>query len=152
MEDWKEIESHKDFEVSTLGNVRYKGDKRSKHKILSGFGYYQVKLGGSRNYSIHNLVAEAFIGPKPGSSYRVDHIDNNKTNNNACNLRYLTHSENVSRSKNIGRSPKFYEGELWLMRKLANAKIPQWFIGRMFKCTQSMVSHAKNEERTYKAS
>jgi hypothetical protein len=152
MEEFRVIEHHSDYEVSNLGNVRDRHTKVDRHKIMAGFGYYQVKLGGTRNYSIHNLVAECFIGPKPGPNYRVDHIDSNKINNNASNLRYLTHSENVSRSKMIGRQPVFYEGELWLMRKLAKANYPQALIGKMFKCTQSMVSHVKNEERPYKQS
>ena len=152
MEEYRVISHHSDYEVSNRGNVRNRYTKKDRWKILAGFGYYQVKLGGSRNYSVHNLVAECFLGPKPGPNYRVDHIDGDKRNNYVSNLRYLTHSENVSRSNRIGRRPGFYEGELWLMRRLAIAKYPQWLIGKMFQCTQSMVSHVKNEERPYKQS
>jgi hypothetical protein len=55
-------------------------------------------------YYVHRLVAEVFISvPKKyrdlglnTSSLTVDHKDNNRTNNNVSNLRWLTLAENVS--------------------------------------------------------
>lgn len=47
-----------------------------------------------RRYSVHNLVAETFIGPIP-EGMEVDHIDRDPTNNAVCNLRICTHKENM---------------------------------------------------------
>jgi hypothetical protein len=48
------------------------------------------------------LVAETFIGPKPGKGYEVNHKDGNKKNNNLDNLEWCTRSQNIKHSFNIG--------------------------------------------------
>lgn len=123
-EIWRDIPRYHHCEVSNLGRVRYKdyflysytGKGGRPDKIrpakLTGFGYYQVNIVPEdrstygRNESIHNLVAEAFIGPRPAQGYEVDHIDEDKLNNSPDNLRWIHHGENVSRSPNIGRGQK----------------------------------------------
>jgi hypothetical protein len=58
--------------------------------------YACVKLsanGVALNRRVHQLVAEAFIGPRP-EGHDVDHIDGNTRNNSLANLRYLPLSEN----------------------------------------------------------
>ena len=59
-------------------------------------GYYTVELCGT-NYSIHRLVALAFIHNPQGKRI-VHHIDGNKHNNNYKNLAWATDSENVNAS------------------------------------------------------
>ena len=49
---------------------------------------------GYFNTSVHQMVAECYIGPCP-DGYEVDHIDGNKTNNHISNLQYLTKEENL---------------------------------------------------------
>lgn len=55
--------------------------------------YLSVRLAG-KTRPIHRVVAEAFI-PNPDNKPEVDHIDGNKHNNNADNLRWVTRSENM---------------------------------------------------------
>lgn len=156
-EIWKTIPRYQHCEVSNLGNVRYKNEfYKSSHSLtkqlrplkLTGFGYYQVNIvTGNNSYgtteSVHNLVAETFIGPKPAEGYHVDHIDENKTNNLPNNLRWVHHGNNTIRGINTGGRRYFYEGELWLIKKLLNRGIPYKTIGKMFKCSTMLIQDIK---------
>jgi len=44
---------------------------------------------------IHRIVATAFHGEPPNPQYVIDHIDTNRRNNRAENLRWVTRLENV---------------------------------------------------------
>lgn len=97
------------YEVSDQGNVRsldrtvvtrsgevqhWKGRMR---KISISGGYKQVSLydhGRRKTVWVHNLVAEAFLGPRP-PGLEVCHSDDDGTNATLANLRYDTHSANV---------------------------------------------------------
>ena len=100
-EIWKPIEGYEGlYEVSNLGRVKSLKRLHTKERILSQFlnhrGYARVNLwkeNKSRKYSVHRLVAEAFI-PNPDSKPQVNHIDENKTNNSVENLEWCTQLEN----------------------------------------------------------
>jgi hypothetical protein len=67
---------------------------RKKTAQLGSSGYEQIKIR-KKWFTIHRLVAEYFVdGYFEGAV--VDHIDGNKLNNNADNLRWITQRENVS--------------------------------------------------------
>ena len=44
---------------------------------------------------IHRIVCSAFRGPPPSKTHVVDHVDTNRANNRAENLRWLSRLENV---------------------------------------------------------
>jgi hypothetical protein len=101
------------YEVSDCGNVRsldrvvicsrgipmrFKG-KELKH-ISNPNGYWYVNLrNGTKyaNFTVHRLVAAAFIGPRPEGA-DILHADHNKQNNHASNLSYGTRAENMAQS------------------------------------------------------
>jgi hypothetical protein len=111
MEVWKKIEGFENYEVSNL--VRVKSMPReicnvirwyiSKEKFLKPYlsnkGYYVVSIN-SNPKSIHQLVAIAFLGHKP-CKYElvIDHIDNNKLNNNLDNLQIVSARENSTKDR-----------------------------------------------------
>jgi hypothetical protein len=88
------------YEVSNFGNIRKKMKSGCYTQIKCsiqnrGYKYFQLQREGKRkNYLIHHLVAEYFIGIRP-IGLEIDHIDRNKLNNNVNNLRYVSHGENM---------------------------------------------------------
>lgn len=59
-------------------------------------GYVRVKLNfgdRSKKFMVHRLVAMAFI-ENPNNKPQVDHIDRDRTNNNASNLQWVSAKEN----------------------------------------------------------
>lgn len=64
-------------------------------------GYLRVSLqarpgrGQGKSYYVHNLVAEAFIGPRP-DGHHVDHIDYDPANPRLANLRYRPAADNAA--------------------------------------------------------
>lgn len=65
-----------------------------------GYCYVNLKAinGKWKHELVHRLVALHFVDNPEGKT-EVDHIDRDKTNNNAENLRWATRSEN-NRNKN----------------------------------------------------
>jgi len=130
IEIWKKVLGYENYEVSTKGNVR-KGNKLMKTKLENN-GYYRIGLYQNKMYkyfSIHRLVAVAFIN-NPQNKLCVDHINNNKIDNNVTNLRYVTHQENnmnVPILKNNTSSVKgvYFDKEMkkWRAQIMQNYKI-----------------------------
>ena len=93
------------YMVSNLGNVKNIKTGRILRQKLRKDGYKDICLninGNKHSKSIHRLVANAFlenIDNKPC----IDHIDNDKENNNIENLRFATHQEN-NRNKKIAKN------------------------------------------------
>lgn len=94
-EIWKDIVGFEGkYQVSSLGNVRSWIDSHQNKrespfvmkKIKVTKGYHCVAIGGKLNY-VHRLVAQAFL-PNPNHYLVVNHIDEDKTNNNASNLEW----------------------------------------------------------------
>lgn len=107
-EIWKSV-SHV-HEVSNLGRIRNLNGNVLKPWI-STTGYYNVKFiieGTRKNIKLHRLICEAFI-PNPDNKPDVNHIDGNKLNNNAWNLEWCTHLENMQHASSnglINRKPR----------------------------------------------
>lgn len=104
-EIWKDIEGFDGvYKVSNTGNVKSTrntiGRKLVGEHILKGRldadGYRRVHLrykNINKEYSIHRLVAKAFI-PNPNNLPTVNHKDENKLNNNASNLEWMSIADN----------------------------------------------------------
>ena len=101
-EIWKEIAGFPNYAVSNRGRVmNLKSGKVLKNK-LNANGYKDVGLyngdGTKRKYvMVHRLMAQAFI-PNPDNLSQVNHIDENKCNNDVSNLEWVTASQNTKHS------------------------------------------------------
>ena len=58
--------------------------------------YYNIALPGLRTRKTHQLVCEAFHGPKPFPRAIVIHLDENGLNNRPENLKWGTQKENLN--------------------------------------------------------
>lgn len=101
MERWKDIAGYEGlYEVSDGGMVRTIKRQGTNARVLrqntSGKGYKMVTLcknGKYKGYSVHRLVANAFIENKDNLPC-VNHKDENKENNDASNLEWCTYRYN----------------------------------------------------------
>ncbi len=110
---WKPVSGYEGlYEVSNHGRMRSLARNTTSGKILSPVftwqGYARVHLwknGKAKYHAVHRIVAEAFI-PNPEGKPMVNHIDENKSNNHAGNLEWVTHIENCYHGTGIQRMSK----------------------------------------------
>ena len=128
VEVWKDIKGYEGlYQVSNMGRVKSlerivtkkNGRKYSvKERILKGRilkastsqgGYLQVKLynasGKRKGFFVHRLVCEAFH-ENPKNKPEVNHINEDKTDNRACNLEWATRKENLNHGTRRAREAK----------------------------------------------
>ena len=119
-EEWRPVPGFEgQYEVSSLGRVRGLArpvTQMSRHgtpftrlipaRVLrpgkASNGYFTVMLGrtgGSR--CVHELVAEAFHGPRP-PGHDTRHKDGSRDNNRADNLEWGTRSQNIEDAIKLG--------------------------------------------------
>lgn len=101
--EWRPTPGYPSYEVSNFGEVRR---ARSFRHYAAGmvlaqkrnaFGYKTVVLYCDRRrgyFTVHRLVARAFLGEPPSKRHQVAHNDGNPANNHLLNLRWATPSEN----------------------------------------------------------
>lgn len=101
--DVKEYEGH--YQISNKGNI--KSLKKNKELILKPSidkkEYHKVSLykeGKGSKFYIHRLVIQMFKGRiSDGKNLVVDHIDNDKSNNELDNLQVISNRENLTKDK-----------------------------------------------------
>lgn len=105
-EIWKPILGWPAYEVSNLGQVR--STKNGKTRFVAPnkqrSGHIRVALIGdsTRNYFVHRLVLENFVGPCPPDKTDGAHLDGNPGNNRLENLQWTTRSENALHRRQHG--------------------------------------------------
>lgn len=152
-EIWKEIAGFEDYQISNLGRVRSlplirphpQGKRKWPGKILSTYRgsnkYRACSLWNPGDkkptyFRVHVLVAETFIGPKPGLKFEVNHKDGVKPNCSVKNLEWITRAKNMEhativlkvRGKKLNPKQvvkikselKLYHGQIGFIKKLAN--------------------------------
>lgn len=94
--DYRVIEGWDNYVVTSCGRV-FRKDGKEVSQVLTGetqYKYVNLRKDGSRKLiRVHRLVALAFLPAVEGKAF-VDHIDRDKMNNVASNLRWTTASEN----------------------------------------------------------
>ena len=114
MENWFDL---KDYEEYYLINKNGEIKSKRQNKIMkckTDRGYLRIGLrknGIKKFYNLHRLLAIQFI-PNPNDYPLIDHIDNNKLNNDLTNLRWITHSGN-QRNRDYKNKSSKYRGVCW---------------------------------------
>jgi len=113
-EEWRPVVGHPGYEVSDQGRVRSvdrivktsNGQSRRYRGMLlqpgpSNYGHLSVVLGRGNTRMVHQLVLEAFVGPRP-KGMECCHGLGGHTDNRLVNLRWDTRSNNILDSVEAG--------------------------------------------------
>lgn len=153
MEIWKDIKGYEGcYQISNYGRV-----KSMRRKVASRIGFRELpekiitplftrqgylNVVGSKKQVrstliVHRLVAEYFLGDCP-EGHVVDHIDRDKTNNRADNLRYVTPSGNQRNRKDNRLNEESVKEIKALLGKESQSKI-----AAKYNVSQTLISHIK---------
>lgn len=142
IEVWRQVDGFSNYKVSSKGFLYNSVTGTMKNARISNRGYYSVDLyeGGKRTTcSIHRLLAEAFV-KNPSGKKCVDHINNNRLDNNVSNLRWVTNQENNFNSSISKKNTSNVKGVSW--RKKRN----KWYAQISFNNKNIFIGYYKTLE------
>ena len=154
-EEWRRVDGCPGYEVSSLGRVRSwrrrgRGQgmaatpRALRLQIHVQTGYWIVRLrhksGRRKTRHVHELVAAAFIGQRP-QGFDVSHIDGDRRNASASNLRYESRSDNMQRRQGHGTAGrKLTAADAVAIRAAVAGGRSQRSVARDFGVSQPTVS------------
>lgn len=161
MEIWKDVVGHEGhFIVSENGKVKSldRNYKKSDGTIcpmrgkelspfISNVGYIRIALrknGKPIKYSVHRLVAQAFLEKELGRDF-VNHLDGNRLNNHYSNLEWVSMQENNCHRIDKTKTTTKYIGVSWIKAK-------QKFVATIcVNQKQKTIGHFLSAEEAYAA-
>ena len=113
MEEFRIITGFSNYEISNLGNVKNKTTGKIMKQSINVFGYYFVSMTNDKNIKqqcrVHRLIGLTFI-PNPNNKPIIDHINNDRKNNNINNLRWASSEENNGNRSLTNKNKSGYIG------------------------------------------
>ena len=94
-ERWFNLKENENYYISNKGRIRNANGEILK-PFINNSGYYCIGLwkdNVKKTYCVHKLVAKYFLS-NYNENLDIDHIDNNKLNNDIRNLCQISHKEN----------------------------------------------------------
>ena len=117
-EEWRDVVGYEGrYQVSSMGRVKSLERKdclgrtvkeRILKPVVRGKGYLKVGLcagGKKKHFFVHRLVCQAFHD-NPDNKPQVNHLNEDKKDNRACNLEWCTRRENCNHGTRNKRSAK----------------------------------------------
>jgi hypothetical protein len=132
------------IDVTEEGVVFYKETGIVLNPHLTSLGYHRIYVsldGQAYRLSLHRLVLIKFLGVQP---LECDHINNIKTDNRLCNLRYVTRSENMKKTNRTNNfefvEAKYTNEDLVKLRELyINTNLSKNKLSKMYDASHSWV-------------
>lgn len=133
--EFKTIPNFTAYEVSRCGTVVRRISNRKEVKQAfqmikgksSGYLYCTLLFNEQGQYlplpkriAVHRLVAFAWLSEPEAGKVWINHIDGNKSNNNATNLEWTTISENIQHAHKTGLKRTPTGEKHWLYGKKVN--------------------------------
>ena len=141
-EIWKEHIEYKGLLLSNKGRVHNTHIRNSYPDRGSLSEYYIISFKG-KHLKVHKLICETFIGLSPGSDYTVDHIDNDKINNNAENLRWASKKEQSCNRTSV-KGVEVYDIDTFIViKKFSTARE----VSEEYKISEATISDILNLSR-----
>lgn len=117
-EIWKTIDGYEDYQVSNYGRVKSLNYNKTKQEQIlkqttNNNGYQLVvlyKYGKPKTFSVHRLVANAFID-NSNNLPQVNHKDENPSNNHVENLEWCDCKYNINYGTRNEKASKALSGE-----------------------------------------
>jgi hypothetical protein len=105
-EEWRPIQSFEGiFEISDHGRVRNLVTGRLLKGAIAHHNYRYVSLKHRHRFlsrSVHRLVAEAFLPPRPTPAHTINHVSGDKADNRPSNLEWATRKEQTAHAIALG--------------------------------------------------
>ncbi len=157
--EWRTSPRFPDYEISEYGDVRrVVPDKLGRilvsvMKVRVDRGYKKLRLfkdGKLSHVKICQLVADAFLGPKPFEKAEVCHGDGDRANDHYSNLRWDTHKGNHadtlvhgtrSRGERHGHA-KLTEEQVFEIRRLVDRGASHQSLAMRFNVARQTLSDA----------
>ena len=162
MEEWRDVVGYEGyFTINEFGEVKSTSRivKRSKDSkwfykegkiikpFISNVGYKRIALRNGveqKKYSVHRLVAEAFLPKEEGRDF-VNHKDKNKLNNHYSNLEWVSMTENNCHRFDKTKTTSKYPGVCWIKAK------KKYVANMCINKKQKTIGHFSTEEEAYAA-
>ena len=129
-EIWKDLPDYNGvYQVSNLGRVKsFKWKKEGSLLKLQtnnvGYVYFSANKNNKKKiFKVHIVVCELFNGTKPTEKHQVNHIDGDKSNNNADNLEWNTPAKNTQHALNSGLKKSNTTKKKSVVQKTLNGEI-----------------------------
>lgn len=112
-EQWRDVYGYEGlYRVSNMGRVlSVRTETVLKPSLCKGYCVVSLHDHGQRNFKVHRLVAAAF-SPNPENKPTVNHINEIKTDNRACNLEWATVAEQNTHGTRLDRAAKSNRREI----------------------------------------
>lgn len=94
------IKEFPNYHIGRCGNILNKSTNKFLNPKPRKCGYKSVTLynnGAKKSFLVHRLVALVY-NPNPNNLEEVNHIDEDKLNNHAANLEWMTPQQNTEHS------------------------------------------------------